>query len=206
MFLLVGLGNPEKKHAENRHNIGFVAIDSIAKAFNFPAFRSRFKGLLSEGKINNHPIKLLKPGTYMNNSGEAIGEAMRFFKLTSSQVYVFYDDLDLQPGKCRIRLGGGTGGHNGLRSVQQHIGQNYWRIRLGIGHPGKKDLVLSHVLRNFTETEQTDWLSKLMDTLAENINLLIQGDGNALMSKLALELPSIQKEDTPPNDAPNTNF
>ena len=206
MFLLVGLGNPESKHAENRHNIGFVAIDRIAKAFNFPIFRSRFKGLLSEGKINGHPIKLLKPGTYMNNSGEAIGEAMRFFKLTSSQVYVFYDDLDLQPGKCRIRLGGGTGGHNGLRSVQQHIGQNYWRIRLGIGHPGKKDLVLSHVLRNFTETEQTDWLSKLMDTLAENINLLIQGDGNALMSKLALELPSIQKEDTPPNDAPNTNF
>lgn len=206
MFLMVGLGNPEEKHAGNRHNIGFVAIDRIAKSFNFPAFRSRFKGLLSEGKISGHPIKLLKPATYMNNSGEAIGETMRFFKLTPSQVYVFYDDLDLQPGKCRIRLGGGTGGHNGLRSIQKHIGQNYWRIRLGIGHPGNKELVLSYVLRDFSETEQTDWLAKLLDTLAENIDFLIQGDENALMSKLALELSSTPNEDTPPNNTPNTNL
>ena len=188
MLLLVGLGNPEKKHATNRHNIGFIAVDRIAKDYGFSPYRSRFRGLLSEGIVSQQQIKLLKPTTYMNLSGEAVGEAMRFFKLAPPQVYVFYDDLDLRPGKCRIRLGGGTGGHNGLRSIQAHIGQEYWRVRLGIGHPGNKEQVLAHVLHDFSKAEQNGWLLKLMDELVGNIDLLVEGNENALMTKLASKL------------------
>ena len=159
MHLLIGLGNPEEKHRYNRHNIGFLIVDKIAQEFQFPPFRSRFKGMLSESSIDGSNIKLLKPSTYMNNSGESIVQVMRFFKLSPSQIFVFYDDLDLAPGKCRIRLGGGTGGHNGLRNIEKYIGPDYWRIRIVIGHAGNKRLVLAHVLHDFSNQVRDGWVA-----------------------------------------------
>ena len=185
MHLLIGLGNPEKKHRFNRHNIGFLIVDKIAQEFQFPPFRNRFKGLISENFVDGSNIKLLKPSTYMNNSGESIIQAIRFFKLVPSQIFVFYDDLDLSPGKCRIQLGGGTGGHNGLRNIEKHIGPDYWRVRIGIGHPGRKELVLAHVLNDFSEQEKNGWVETMLDSMTEHLNLLIKGDTNSLMSKIA---------------------
>ena len=185
MHLLIGLGNPEKKHRFNRHNIGFLIVDKIAQEFQFPPFRNRFKGLISENFVDGSNIKLLKPSTYMNNSGESIIQAIRFFKLVPSQIFVFYDDLDLSPGKCRIQLGGGTGGHNGLRNIEKHIGPHYWGVRIGIGHPGRKELVLAHVLNDFSEQEKNGWVETMLDSMTEHLNLLIKGDTNSLMSKIA---------------------
>ena len=185
MHLLIGLGNPEKKHRFNRHNIGFLIVDKIAQEFQFPPFRNRFKGLISENFVDGSNIKLLKPSTYMNNSGESIIQAIRFFKLVPSQIFVFYDDLDLSPGKCRIQLGGGTGGHNGLRNIEKHIGPDYWRVRIGIGHPGRKELVLAHVLNDFSEQEKNGWVETMLDSMTEHLNLLIKGNTNSLMSKIA---------------------
>ena len=185
MHLLIGLGNPEKKHRYNRHNIGFLIVDKIAQELRFPPFRNRFRGLLSENLVDGSKVRLLKPSTYMNNSGESISQAMRFFKLVPSQICVFYDDLDLSPGKCRIRLGGGTGGHNGLRSIENHIGPDYWRVRIGIGHPGRKELVLAHVLNDFSEQEKNGWVENMLIAMTEHLDLLIQGDTNSLMSKIA---------------------
>tara|TARA_B100000886_G_scaffold190588_1_gene131175 strand:+ start:1844 stop:2437 length:594 start_codon:yes stop_codon:yes gene_type:complete len=182
---LIGLGNPEKKHRYNRHNIGFLIVDKIAQELRFPPFRNRFRGLLSENLVDGNKVRLLKPSTYMNNSGESISQAMRFFKLVPSQICVFYDDLDLSPGKCRIRLGGGTGGHNGLRSIENHIGPDYWRVRIGIGHPGRKELVLAHVLNDFSEQEKNGWVENMLIAMTEHLDLLIQGDTNSLMSKIA---------------------
>ena len=185
MHLLIGLGNPEKKHRYNRHNIGFLIVDKIAQELRFPPFRNRFRGLLSENLVDGSKVRLLKPSTYMNNSGESISQAMRFFKLVPSQICVFYDDLDLSPGKCRIRLGGGTGGHNGLRSIENRIGPDYWRVRIGIGHPGRKELVLAHVLNDFSEQEKNGWVENMLIAMTEHLDLLIKGDTNSLMSKIA---------------------
>ena len=158
MFLFVGLGNPEKRHITNRHNIGFMAVDDIMGKHQFPPYRNRFQGFISEGKIGRNTVRILKPTTYMNESGRSVKEAVKFFKLKNDKVFVFYDDLDLIPGKCRIKYRGGSGGHNGLRSISAHIGVDYWRVRLGIGHPGHKDKVLRYVLQDFTKkrTEQLD--------------------------------------------------
>ena len=188
MFLLVGLGNPEKKHFNNRHNIGFIAADKIGETYNFSPYRCRFHGLISEGKIENKPVRILKPTTYMNESGRSVGETVKFFKIPSNKIFVFYDDLDLVPGKCRIKFGGGTGGHNGLRSLDNQIGNEYWRVRLGIGHPGHKDKVLRYVLQDFAKKEQDTWLSTLIQSLADDIQLLIEGKENTLMTKLALSV------------------
>ena len=185
MHLLIGLGNPEKIHRYNRHNIGFLIVDKIAQELRFPPFRNRFRGLLSENLVDGSKVRLLKPSTYMNNSGESISQAMQFFKLVPSQIWVFYDDLDLSPGKCRIRLGGGTGGHNGLRSIENHIGPDYWRVRIGIGHPGRKELVLAHVLSDFSEQEKNGWVENMLIAMTEHLDLLIKGDTNSLMSKIA---------------------
>ena len=195
MFLFVGLGNPEKKHIINRHNIGFMAVDDIMEKYRFPPYRNRFQGFISEGKIGRNTVKILKPATYMNESGRSVKEAVRFFKLKNDKVFVFYDDLDLIPGKCRIKYGGGSGGHNGLRSLSAHIGVDYWRVRLGIGHPGHKDKVLRYVLQDFTKEEQNSWISSLLNTLTDNAELLLQNKENTLMSKLAVSVFS-EKENT----------
>ena len=196
MFLFVGLGNPEKKHIINRHNIGFMAVDNIMGKHRFPPYRSRFQGFISEGKIGRNTVRILRPTTYMNESGRSVKETVKFFKLKNDKVFVFYDDLDLIPGKCRIKYGGGSGGHNGLRSLSAHIGVDYWRVRLGIGHPGHKDKVLRYVLQDFTKKEQSSWIPNLLNTLADNAELLLQNKENTLMSKLAVSVFS-EKENKP---------
>ncbi|MDA1308541.1 MAG: aminoacyl-tRNA hydrolase [Proteobacteria bacterium] len=185
MFLFVGLGNPGPKHAGQRHNIGFMMVDAIARRHGFGPFRARFQGLISEGAIAGQPVRILKPLTFMNESGRSVGEALRFFKLRSAHVYTFYDDLDLKPGKCRVKIGGGAGGHNGLRSLDAHIGKEYWRVRLGIGHPGHKERVLAYVLQDFAKAERTSWLPKLLDAAADDAGLLVQGEENAFMSRMS---------------------
>ena len=196
MFLFVGLGNPEKKHIINRHNIGFMAVDNIMGKHRFPPYRSRFQGFISEGKIGRNTVRILRPTTYMNESGRSVKETVKFFKLKNDKVFVFYDDLDLIPGKCRIKYGGGSGGHNGLRSLSAHIGADYWRVRLGIGHPGHRDKVLRYVLQDFTKKEQSSWMPILLNTLADNAELLLQNKENTLMSKLAVSVFS-EKENKP---------
>ena len=185
MQLIAGLGNPGDEHKNQRHNIGFMAADAIASRHRFPAFRPKYKGLIAEGEIAGEKVLLLKPQTYMNASGESIEAVMQFYKLTPADLTVIYDELDLLPGKSRIKTGGGNGGHNGLRSIDPRIGPNYRRIRLGIGHPGHKDAVIHHVLANFSKADR-DWLDPLLETLADNIGMAFSGDESGLMNKLAI--------------------
>ncbi len=184
MILLVGLGNPGASYAANRHNIGFMAADRIHARYRFPAWRARFHGLVSEGLIGGDKVLLLKPATYMNESGRAIGEAMRFFKLTPAAVTVLHDELDLAAGKVRAKTGGGTAGHNGIKSIAAHIGPEFRRVRLGIGHPGEKDRVHGHVLSDFAKADAA-WLEPLLDAIAEAAPLLVAGDESRFMTKIA---------------------
>src|SRR5437660_7990791 len=166
MRLIVGLGNPGSRYARNRHNIGFMAAEAIARRYGFPAFRSRFKGELSEGVIGGQRRLLLCPQTFMNASGESVLAAMRFYKIGPAEIVVIHDELDLRPGKVRVKRGGGNAGHNGLRSIDAMIGPDYWRIRIGIGHPGVRELVHPYVLQNFTEDEARLIVAPLLDALA----------------------------------------
>jgi PTH1 family peptidyl-tRNA hydrolase len=193
MLLLVGLGNPGPEHQRQRHNIGFMAIDAIAERYNFAPFRKRFQGELAEGVLDGIKTLLLKPQTYMNLSGKSVGEAAHFYKLPPAQVVVLHDELDLAPGKLRVKLGGGHAGHNGLRSVDAAIGADYRRVRLGIGHPGKEQ-VLGFVLQNFSKVEQ-DWLNPLLEAIADAAPALARGDDVGFMNKVALKL-------TPPRNDP----
>src|SRR5689334_18936437 len=172
MLLLVGLGNPGSEYARNRHNIGFMAVEEIARRQGFGPWRRRFQGQTCEGTVAGDKVLALEPLTYMNLSGQSVGEALRFFKLTPDRVVVFHDDLDVAPGRVRIKKGGGHGGHNGLRSIDEHIGKEYWRVRLGIGHPGHKDLVHGYVLHDFAKADQT-WVEALLDTLAREFPLFV---------------------------------
>ncbi|GHD53907.1 peptidyl-tRNA hydrolase [Thalassobaculum fulvum] len=198
MLLFVGLGNPGPSYEGNRHNIGFMAIEEIARHHGFGPWRSRFQGLVAEGTIAGHKVLALKPLTYMNESGRSVGEAVRFFKLEPSAVYVFYDELDLVPGKMRVKTGGGAGGHNGIRSIDRHIGQAYHRIRLGIGHPGDKAKVHGYVLSDFAKAERTSWLPVLIDSVAREVPALVDGDEGRFMSRVAHAVfPPPPKPDTP---------
>lgn len=186
MKLWVGLGNPGAEMSRNRHNIGFMATETIARCHGFSPWRQRFKGLVSEGVIEKEKILLLKPQTYMNLSGESVQQAVQFYKLSLNNIHVFHDELDLAFGRMRIKCGGGAAGHNGLRSMDRCLtGADYWRIRLGIGHPGQKEQVTGHVLGDFSSKERlflTDWL----EAIAEAIPLLAKGESEAFMSKVAL--------------------
>jgi PTH1 family peptidyl-tRNA hydrolase len=185
MRLVVGLGNPGARYARNRHNIGFMAVDAIARRHGFAGFRSRFKGELSEGSIDGQRRLLLKPQTFMNASGEAVAEAARFFKISPSEIVVIHDEIDLRPGKLRVKLGGGNAGHNGLRSIDALIGPDFWRVRIGVGHPGIKELVQPYVLQNFSEEEVRLWVVPLLAAVAETIELLLTGAPDAFMSEVA---------------------
>ncbi len=188
MILLVGLGNPGKKYEKNRHNIGFMAIDAFADEYGFSSYRSKFQGELAEKNIGGQKVILLKPQTYMNESGVSVQVASKFYKLNADQIYVFHDELDLEPAKVRFKTGGGNAGHNGLKSIQKHLGTpDFHRIRQGIGHPGHKDRVHGYVLSDFAKTEQ-DWLEKELDGLAENLPLLLDGSVEEYMSKVALNI------------------
>lgn len=188
MRLIVGLGNPGAKYDRNRHNIGFMAVDEIHRSTpSFSPWRARFQGQVSEGILGAEKVLLLKPSTYMNESGRAVGEAMRFFKLEPSDIVVIYDELDLPAGKFRMKTGGGHGGHNGLRSISAHIGPEYRRLRLGIGHPGDKKLVSNYVLGDFAKAD-ADWLDPLLGQIAGNADLLAAGMDSQFANKLTLAL------------------
>src|SRR3982750_1554900 len=171
MLLFVGLGNPGAKYAGNRHNIGFMVVDAIAKRHGFPPWRRRFQGVAAEGPLGGERVQLLLPGTFMNESGHAVAEAMHFYKLSLADVVVFQDELELPPGKVRVKTGGGVAGHNGLRSISAHIGNDYRRGRIGIGHPGIKELVHPYVLSDFAKSERP-WVAALCDVIADNAELL----------------------------------
>lgn len=184
MKLIVGLGNPGTKYAANRHNIGFMAVDRIAEDHGFTPWKSRFQGALADGRLGDMRVTLLKPMTFMNLSGQAVGEAMRYLKLTPDDVIVLHDELDLAPGKCRVKLGGGHAGHNGLRSIHQHIGADYHRVRLGIGHPGHKDRVAGYVLSDFAKVDQ-DWLDDLLRGISDGAAALANGDNGRFQNAVA---------------------
>lgn len=191
MLLIVGLGNPGEAYQNNRHNIGFMAVDAIAQAHGFGPARSKFRGSLREGTLTGKsgPEKtlILKPMTMMNLSGESVQEAMAFHKIPLERVFVIYDELDLAPGKVRVKRDGGNAGHNGLRSISTHAGNAYWRVRLGIGHPGDKSRVQSHVLGNFTKDEHA-WLNPLLDAVAAAAPSLVDADDAGFMNRIALQI------------------
>ena len=187
MQLFVGLGNPGTKYARNRHNIGFLAVDQIARRHGFSPWRRRFQGETSEGSFDRERVILLKPTTYMNESGRAVQEAANFFKLGAGEVTVFQDELELPPAKIRVKVGGGIAGHNGLRSIGSHIGNDFRRVRLGIGHPGVKELVHSYVLADFAKDEAS-WVTALCEAVADNAALLAAGRDSTFQNKVHLAM------------------
>jgi peptidyl-tRNA hydrolase, PTH1 family len=187
MLLFVGLGNPGSRYARNRHNIGFLAVDEIARRHGFAPWRRRFQGEASEGTLGSARVMLLKPTTYMNDSGRAVQEAANFFKLAASDITVFQDELELPPAKVRVKVGGGIAGHNGLRSVTSHIGNDYRRVRLGIGHPGVKELVHAYVLSDFFKEEGL-WVAALCEAVADNAALLAAGQDASFQNKVHLAM------------------
>lgn len=202
MQLFVGLGNPGTKYAANRHNIGFMALDRIAEDHGFAPWRGKFQASVSEGRLGREKIILLKPETFMNLSGQSVGEAMRFFKLTPQDITVFHDELDLAPGKLRVKQGGGHAGHNGLRSIHQHIGEDYQRVRMGIGHPGDKKLVSGYVLRDFAKADQ-DWLDDVLRGVSDGAADLADGEAGKFMNAVALRVNPPRKKTAPAqSDAP----
>lgn len=190
MQIFAGLGNPGAKYAKTRHNIGFMAVDAIADEHGFGPWRAKFQAEVSEGRIGTQRVMLLKPQTFMNLSGQAVGEAMRYVKCQPEDVVVFHDELDLAPGKCRVKRGGGHAGHNGLRSIHQHIGADYARIRLGIGHPGDKSKVSGYVLHDFAQADR-DWLDAILRGIAKGSEKLAAGDGSGFQNAVALEVNAV---------------
>jgi len=186
MKLFVGLGNPGEKYSRNRHNIGFMVLDSLAES-GFSAWKSKFQGRIAEGRIGAEKVVLLKPETFMNLSGQSVGEAMRYYKLSPADITVFHDELDLAPGKIKLKTGGGHAGHNGLRSLHQHIGPDYTRLRIGIGHPGHKDMVARYVLHDFAKADG-DWISDLMRGIEKGVPFLADGAGPKFLNAVALSL------------------
>ncbi len=185
MRLFVGLGNPGARYATNRHNVGFMAVDRVAADHGFAPWRAKFQGEVSEGRLGIERVVLLKPQTFMNLSGQSVGEAMRFFRVEPADIVVFHDELDLVPGKVRVKDGGGHAGHNGLRSIHQHIGDGYRRVRIGIGHPGHKDRVSAYVLSDFAKADQ-DWLDDVLRGISDGAPALAAGDAARFMNAVAL--------------------
>lgn len=189
-WLVVGLGNPGDKYKANRHNIGFMVIDRIASRYNFPAFRSKFQGQVCEAFVGNQKLILLKPTTYMNNSGQSVAAAAKFFKIKADRIVSFHDELDLEPGKIRAKQGGGNAGHNGLKSIQAHLGTpDFWRVRMGIGHPGDKARVHNYVLGDFSKAEQ-QWVEPLLDACADRADFIARGDLNGYINKVMADCPA----------------
>jgi peptidyl-tRNA hydrolase, PTH1 family len=187
MLLFVGLGNPGSRHAGNRHNIGFMAVQAIAKCHGIGPWRRRFQGVATEGPLGGERALLLLPGTYMNESGRAVAEAAHFYKLGPADLLVFHDEIDLAPGKVRVKIGGGVAGHNGLRSITAHVGNDYRRVRIGVGHPGVKELVHAHVLNDFAKDEQP-WVEALCAIIADNAELLAKGQDASFQNKVHLAM------------------
>jgi PTH1 family peptidyl-tRNA hydrolase len=187
MLLFVGLGNPGSRYAGNRHNVGFMTVQAIAGRHDFAPWRRRFQGLASEGPIGGERVLLLLPGTFMNDSGRAVAEAARFYKIGLSDIVVFHDEIDLAPAKVRVKTGGGVAGHNGLRSITAHVGNDYRRVRIGVGHPGVKEMVQHYVLSDFAKDER-DWVETLCAAMADNAGLLVEGQDATFQNKIHLAL------------------
>ena len=187
MRLLVGLGNPGAKYAHNRHNIGFMVVEEIARRHGFAPWRRRFQGETAEGTLDRERVVLLRPLTFMNDSGRAVQEAANFFKLAADEITVFQDELELPPAKLRVKVGGGIAGHNGLRSISSHIGNDYRRVRLGIGHPGVKELVHGYVLSDFAKDERS-WVESLREAIADNAGLLATNRDSTFQNRVHLAL------------------
>jgi peptidyl-tRNA hydrolase, PTH1 family len=185
--LLVGLGNPGTRYAGNRHNIGFMAVEAIGRRHGLGPWRRRFQGVACEGVIGGERVLLLLPGTYMNESGRAVAEATNFYKLSIGDIVVFHDELDLPAAKLRVKVGGGNAGHNGLRSISAHVGNDYRRVRLGIGHPGAKELVLPYVLNDFAKADRP-WVDALCDAIADNAELIARGEDATFQNKVHLAM------------------
>ena len=194
MLLLVGLGNPGSGYVNNRHNIGFMAIDAIAGRYSFGPFRKKFHGLLAEGVLDGAKVLALKPETFMNESGRAVAAACDYYKLQPENIIVLHDEIDLAAAKVRVKRGGGHAGHNGLRSIHDHIGPDYGRVRLGIGHPGDKDMVSGHVLKDFSKAD-SEWVDKVLTAIADHAGLLAEGRDSDFMSRVAAEVnpPRVNK-------------
>ncbi|MCB9989343.1 MAG: aminoacyl-tRNA hydrolase [Rhodospirillales bacterium] len=187
MWLLAGLGNPGDKYAGNRHNVGFMAVDGIADEYGFPAFRSKFQGQMAEGVIAGHKVVILKPQTYMNNSGQSVAAAAKFYKIPPARIIVFHDELDLPNGKMKVKKGGGAAGHNGLKSIDSHLNnKDYWRIRLGIGHPGDREKVHGYVLGDFSKTDRAG-INELLAAVVGFIPLMLDEKDSDFMSRVALQ-------------------
>lgn len=195
MRLFVGLGNPGAKYAGNRHNVGYMAVDRIALDHGFGPWRAKFEGRIAEGRLGREKIVLLKPETFMNLSGQSVGAALRFFKLQAGDVTVFHDEIDLAGGKCRLKDGGGHAGHNGLRSLHQHIGPDYSRVRIGVGHPGHKDRVAGFVLHDFAKADQ-DWLASVLDGIGAGAVALAEGDSAGFLNQIATRVAPARSSKT----------
>jgi peptidyl-tRNA hydrolase, PTH1 family len=200
MLLFVGLGNPGSGYVWNRHNIGFMVVDAIAKRHRFPSWRRRFQGVAAEGQLGGERVLLLLPGTYMNDSGRAVAEAAHFYKLGLPDLVVFHDEIELPPGKVRVKTGGGNAGHNGLRSITEHVGNDYRRVRIGVGHPGVKELVQTHVLSDFGKDERA-WVAALCTMIAENAELLARGQDASFQNKVHLAMQAKGFFDAKDSDA-----
>lgn len=200
MLVLVGLGNPGARYAGNRHNIGFMAADRIVRRHGFSPWRKRFQGETADGTLGGERVVALKPLTFMNESGRSVREALHFFKLAPENIVVLYDEIDLAPGKVKVKRGGGAAGHNGIRSIDSHIGPEFWRVRLGVGHPGDKARVHGYVLSDFARAEDS-WLEKLLDAVADAAPLLTQpGDGKFMTRVALLTQPPPEKKPPPAAD------
>ena len=206
MKVFVGLGNPGAQYERNRHNVGFMALDRIADVHRFSPWKKRFQALTSDGTIGDARVLLIKPQTYMNESGQAVGEALRFLKAPVADLYVFHDELDLAPGKLKVKLGGGNAGHNGLRSISAHVGNEYARVRIGIGHPGVKELVAGYVLHDFAKAD-ADWLEPMLDAMAKAAGRLAEGDSERFQTDVAraLQPPKDKKGGPAPESAESTS-
>jgi PTH1 family peptidyl-tRNA hydrolase len=187
MRLFVGLGNPGAKYARNRHNIGFMAVDRIAADHGFGPWRAKFQGQVAEGRLGTEKVALLKPETFMNLSGQSVGEAMRFFKLEPGDITVFHDEIDLPPARLKVKTGGGHAGHNGLRSIHAHIGEAYQRVRMGVGHPGRKEAVAGYVLHDFAKADE-EWLDEMLRGISDGAAALAEGDAPRFQNAVALRL------------------
>lgn len=203
MHLLVGLGNPGSGYTNNRHNLGYITIDAIAQQHGFGPWRDKFQGQIAEGRLGSNKVLLLKPTTFMNESGRSLSAIIKFYKLDLDDVFVFLDEIELAPGKIRVKKGGGHAGHNGIRSLIAHIGIDFWRVRMGVGHPGHKDRVSGYVLQDFSKTDQS-WLDALVDATAVSAALLVEGNHNRFMTDVSQAMTGLTLP-TSPRDAISTD-